>query len=348
MLVAGCWPAGASSAEETTMLVRGITLPRRGGAANGAAPVSPVETARIEVVEHDGLRWVDIARPTVREIEYLRREFHFDEFALEDCLSRIQRPKLDDYETYLFLVLHIPVHDKLTRRTSAAEVDIFVGPDYVVTVHDERAKPLTVLFEAVRDNRLVREANMSRGSGLLFYRIIDRLVDYIFPVLSKMADNIETIEEMTFDRNVLRTVQEISIVRRDLIAMRRIIRPQLGVLGTLARKDVPWLKLDEDDYFGDIHDHLAKAWDTLEDFQDVVTSLGNANDSLNLHRTNEVIRALTIISVIMLPLTLVSGIYGMNIRLPFEESPMAFLIIGGIMVTIAISMLSVFRWRGWL
>jgi magnesium transporter len=240
-----------------------------GRRVNGAG--RPGETARIEVVEHTGLRWIDITRPTTRD-QYLRREFHFDEFALEDCLSRIQRPKLDDYQEYLFLVMHIPVHDKASRRTSAAEVDMFVGPDYVVTLHDERVKPLIVLFEAVRDNRLVREANLSRGSGLLFYRIIDRLVDYVFPVLTRLAENIEHIEDLTFGREGLKTVQEISIVRRDLIAMRRIIRPQIGVLSTLARKDAPWLRLDEDAYFGDIQDHLTKAWDTLEDFKDVVDS----------------------------------------------------------------------------
>jgi magnesium transporter len=330
------------------MLARRITLPGRAAARGAASAPRADETAHIEVVEHDNLRWIDITHPTVREIEYLRREFAFDEFALEDSLSRIQRPKLDNYDTYLFLVMHIPVHDKATRRTQAAEVDIFVGPDYVVTLHDERVKPLIVLFEAVRDNRLVREANMSRGSGLLFYRIIDRLVDYTFPVLTRIADNIERIEDMTFGREVLQTVQEISIVRRDLIAMRRIIRPQIGVLAALARLDAPWLRLDEDDYFGDIQDHLNKAWDTLEDFKDVVDSLSAANDSLNVHRTNEVIRVLTIISVIMLPLTLVSGIYGMNVPLPFQEYTESFAAVLAIMFVVATSMLAVFRWRGWI
>jgi magnesium transporter len=332
------------------MLVRRIALPGRSSAGARGAPAD--DTARIEVIEHDGLRWVDITRPTVREIEYLRREFGFDEFALEDCLSRIQRPKLDQYDGYLFLVLHIPVHDKATRRTFADEVDMFVGPDYIVTVHDEHCKPLIVLFEATRDNRLVRDANMGRGSGLLLYRIVDRLVDYVFPVLNKISDNVETIEEMTFGRDVLRTVQEISVVRRDLIAMRRIIRPQLGVVATLARLDLPWLLLDEDDYFGDIQDHLNKAWDTLEDFKDVVDNLAAANDSLNVHRTNEVIKVLTVISVIMLPLTVVTGVFGMNIGLPFQLDPegglRAFMAIMAIMIGIAVSMLAVFRWRGWL
>jgi magnesium transporter len=130
--------------------------------------------------------------------------------------------------------------------------------------------------------------------------------------------------------------------------MRRIIRPQIGVLAALSRLDAPWLRLDEDDYFGDIQDHLNKAWDTLEDFKDVVDSLSAANDSLNVHRTNEVIRVLTIISVIMLPLTLVSGIYGMNVPLPFQEFTESFVAVLGIMFVVATSMLAVFRWRGWI
>ena len=141
-------------------------------------------------------------------------------------------------------------------------------------------------------------------------------------------------------------------VRCALSAMRRIIRPQIGVLAALARLDAPWLRLDEDDYFGDIQDHLNKAWDTLEDFKDVVDSLAEANDSLNVHRTNEVIKVLTVISVITLPLTLVTGIYGMNIGLPLQQEPegglIAFLAVMGVMALIAGSMLSIFRWRGWL
>lgn len=332
-------------------MVGKIAIPRR-GAGNSKGQVAPPLDAspRIEVVEHEGVRWIDINQPTVREIEYLRREFDFDEFALEDCLSRLQRPKIDDYETYLFLVLHIPVHDKATRRTYSAEVDIFIGPNYVVTLHDDRVKPLIVLFAAVRDNRLAREANLGRGSGILLYRVIDRLVDYIFPVLTKISGNIDVIEEMTFGRNVLGTVQEISIVRRDLVAMRRIIRPQMGVLSTLARMELPWLRMDEDAYFGDIHDHLVKAWDTLEDFKDVVTSLADANDSLTSHRTNEVIKVLTIISVITLPLTLITGIYGMNVDLPFQNLPypMAFEFIMGLLVALAASMLAFFKWRDWI
>lgn len=314
----------------------------------------PVEisepTTRLQKMRYGNLRWIDIQRPTPVEMEYLRQVFPFHPLDLEDCLSKVQRPKLDEYpdEAYLFIVLHFPRFDKRTNHTLMAEVDIFVGKDYVVTVHDGILKPLVQMFTTVQEDEDARERLLGRGSGFLFYRIIDVLVDYCFPIMRKVDQNTANIEDQIFDRNVRGLVERLSFVRRDIITLRRIIRPNIPVLRQLATKEYPFLNLDEDIYFGDIVDHLNKQWDILEDNKELIEGLNYTLDSLTSHRINEVIKTLTTISVVLLPMTLLASIYGMNVGLPFDQHPFAFLIVIAFMLVGAGSMIAFLRWKNWL
>jgi magnesium transporter len=166
--------------------------------------------------------------------------------------------------------------------------------------------------------------------------------------LDKVDANIHLIEEEVFTENMRRVVQDISIVRRDIIALRRIIRPQIAIVANLEQKDRPFIREDLDVYFGDIVDHLNKTWDILEDHREVVEGLSETSDSVISYRINDVMRILTIISVVMLPLTLLSGIYGMNIYLPLAKHPLSFVFIIALMILIAGGMLSYFKRQGWL
>ena len=152
------------------------------------------------------------------------------------------------------------------------------------------------------------------------------------------------MEEEIFGERVRRTIQEISIIRRDIIAFRRLIKPLIPVISSLERKQRPFLNLDTEEYFGDIADHLSKIWDTLEDYKEVIEGLSDTLTSLTSNRINEIIKVLTIISVILLPLTLISGIFGMNVELP----PLTFALIVALMAAVAILMLAFFRWRKWI
>ena len=306
--------------------------------------------ARVQRVSYSDLTWIDIVQPTPDALNELRSAYHFHALALEDCLSKVQRPKLDDYgdDGYLFLVLHFPLFSKETRHTDPSEVDIFVGHNFVVTIHDGRLKPLVQLFGASLDEDGVRGRIMGRGSGFLLYRIVDRLVQYNFPMLNKLDEHIERIESRIFDNDVRTLVQDLSFVRRDIITLRRIIRPNLPVLRQLENRERAFLRLDEDIYFGDITDHLNKQWDMLEDDKEVIEGLNYTLDSLTSHRLAEVMKILTVISVLLLPMTLVASVYGMNIALPFEAHPFAFPIVVGLMVLAAIGMFIYFRLRGWV
>lgn len=302
----------------------------------------------LQTVRHGKITWVNIERPTKDEIEWLRQNYPFHPLHLDDCLSKIQRPKIDEHEEYLFIVLHFPVFNKMARVTVASEVDIFVGPDYFVTVHAGDIKPLRRMFQESLGSPTVRQELMGKSTGYLLYRVVDRLVDYCFPILNKIDANIEAVEDTIFEEDVRQTVRDISMIRRDIINFRRIIKPQIPVIASLEHKEMPFLQEDLEAYFGDISDHVAKIWDILEDYKEVVEGLADTNDSLTSYRLNEVMKILTTISVIILPMTLVSGIYGMNIQLPFMEHPMAFLMVVGFMVVMAVGMLFYFRKKGWV
>ncbi len=311
-----------------------------------AAPAAGTPHAlNVRQIVHGPITWVDIQHPTESEIEWLRRHYNFHPLHLDDTLSKIQRPKIDDADDYTFLVMHFPVYSRLVRVTTPSEVDIFIGPNYVITVHAGNLKPLSRFFDQCQADPALREKVMGRSVGYLLYQIVDKLVDYCFPILNKIDLNIEQVEDEIFEDKVRHTVLEISIIRRDIIAFRRIIKPLLPVIASLERKHRPILNEDMEEYFGDIVDHLNKIWDTLEDYKEVIEGLSDTITSLTNNRINDIIKVLTIISVILLPLTLISGIFGMNFRLPFEDSPLGFPLAMSLMVVVVVVMLAVFRWR---
>ncbi len=299
-------------------------------------------------IEYDRLIWINIERPTVEDINSFQDRFSFHPLALEDCLSRIERPKIDEYENHLFIVMHFPIFDSARRVSRPAEVDFFIGRSYLITVHDGILKPLNNFYLDCQENETTRVRYMSRGASTLLHTIIDRLVDYIFPILYKVDSQISQIEDEIFEADTRTLVQEISLVRRDIIALRRIIRPQIAIISNLEQKDRPFIREELDEYFGDILDHIYKVRDILDENYEVIADLSATTDSLLSHRINEVMRILTVISVIMLPLTLISGILGMNVRLPFQNYPYAFAGTMFLMMFIFLGMLLFFRHRNWL
>lgn len=303
----------------------------------------------LETVVHKDLTWTNIENPTSEEMGYLQEHYpFFHPLDLEDCLSKIERPKIDEYENYLFIVMHFPVFDKMTRRLGSSQVAIFVGHDFLVTVSDGSLKPLVQDFTSCQGNEELRERFMGRGSNYLLYEVIDSLVDYCFPILDKESQNIERVEERIFEEDARKMMREISIIRRNLINLRRIIKPQMAIIASLERKDWEFLRGDMDVYWGDVSDHTAQIWDRLQDLREVIEGLGDTIDSLTSHSLNEVMKYLAIIAITFGSLEAISGIYGMNIPLPLAGSPFAFLIILGIMGLVSGIMFIFFRKSRWL
>jgi magnesium transporter len=309
------------------------------------------EKLNVETVSYGKLEWVYIENPTIKEVEYLAERYNFHPLNLDDVLSRVQRPKIDEYDDHLFIVVHLPVFNKENRVTTPSEVDIFIGEKYIVTVHcSGDLKPLSKFFKECELDETIRSKNMSYSSGYLLYQLLDRLVNYCFPIVNKLTENIDKVEDLIFSRTVPETVREISLIRRDLISLRRVIHPQIAVVEELEREDYPFFKEDQDIYFGDIADHIRKIWDALEDCKEVVDGMAETSNWLTSHRIQEIMRVLTILTAIMAPGTLIASIYGMNIPLPGSNTgnlfPLAILLF--IIFGIALSMFIFFRRQKWL
>ena len=295
------------------------------------------------------LTWINIEHPTERETEYLAQNYSFHPLDLDDCLSRIQRPKIDEYKDYLFLVFHFPVFNQEKHVTAPGQVSVFIGEEYLITLHKGGLKPLVKLFKECQIDEESRQENFSQGSGYLLYRIIDRLVDYCLPILNKIGNNIEDVEDNIFADEMPRAIKQISMLRRDIISFRRIIWPMRAVIGRLESKVRRFTKIDLEVYFGDMVDHVDKIWDGLDEYKEIIEGLNDTHDSLSTNRTNEVIRVLTIVATILLPITLVASIFGMNIPLGvFGVSNFSFLYVILIMLAIVGGMLYFFRRRHWI
>jgi magnesium transporter len=303
----------------------------------------------LETITWGDLTWVNIEPPTEQETEYLAQNYPFHPLDLDDCLSRIQRPKMDGYPDYLFLVFHFPVFNPEARVTNPSQVSVFIGEKYLITLHKGELKPLVKLFRDCELNEDTREENFSQGTGYLLYRIIDRLIDYCLPIISKLSANIEKTEDNIFtSRGMPRAIGDISMLRRDVIAFRRIMWPMRAVIASLEPKIRRFTTMDLTVYFGDMIDHVDKIWDALNEFKEIIEGLNDTHDSLATNRTSEVMRMLTVIATVLLPLTLLAGLYGMNVPLPLQDSHYAFILIFVVWVIIVTCMLLFFRRQRWI
>src|SRR3954467_4179489 len=314
-----------------------------------AVDVPPAhDEPRAEIVEAPGLRWINIERPRSVDQAWLEEHHAFHPLDIEDVFSRNQRPKIDEYDDYLFIVLHFPRYDKQVGRLNAAEVDLFVGPDYLITIPNEPLQPIEYLFERCRTSEELREQVFSKGPGFLLYKIVDDCVDASFPMLRKIGNKLERIEEEIFEGNSAEVVRDISNVKQEIINFRKIVRPQRSAFSDLERNKARYIADDLDIYFEDIIDASERVWDMLENYKEVVEGLEATNESAIAHRTNETFRVLTAISLIFLPLTLIASIFGMNVRVPGEEQTTPFWIIMAVMVAVVFTVAAFFRRRGWL
>jgi magnesium transporter len=322
------------------------TRARRSGAA--AAPAPERTQPHVEVVSHAGIRWIHIEEPSALERAWLAEQFDFHPLDLEDVMSRNQRPKIDEYPEYLFIILHFPIFDKQVGRLNAGELDLFIGPDYIITLPNQPLKPVEYLFERCRTNEEVREQLFSKGTGYLLYQIVDQSFDYCFPMLRKIGNKLEQLEEDIFIGRGEEIVRDISNVKQEIINFRKTIRPQRSVLRDLERTKQRYMRAELEVYFDDIVDAVERIWDMLENDKEVVEALEDTNESVISHRVNDILRVLTSISVIVLPLTFIASLWGMNVGVPGEGDHTAFWIITGVMIAMLVGMVTYFRRRGWL
>jgi magnesium transporter len=323
-----------------------------------AAPGRPVADARPGPAELSagGVTWVHLLGPTTEEAQQLATRFGWHPLDVEDVLSRRQRPKVDVYPGddegrggYLFTVLHFPVYDASVRRLNAAELDAFIGPDYIVTLPAVELRPVSLLFRRAAESEDFREQLLSRGSGRLLYEVLDDLYDYCFPILDKIGFKLEQIDEeiSVAGEGAKELVRDIHRVKQEIISYRKIVKPQRPTLRQLERQIdrlLPELEL----YFDDLVDASERIWDLLDNYKEVVEALEDTNESLISHQQNDILYVLTIFLVVLTPLSFITGFFGMNVHFPGFNSWAAFVASIGFMLVTVIGMLGFFRWKRWL
>ena len=306
------------------------------------------DVAAPDIIEAAGIRWIHIESPRTVDRDWLEDHFDFHPLDYEDVYSRNNRPKLDQYDDYVFIVLHFPLFEKETSRIVTAEMDLFMGPDYLITLPNIPLPPLTAMFERYREKEDLREATFSKGTGYLLYKIVDTCVDASFPMLRKMAVKLDRLEDDIFEGRSSEIVRDISDTKQEIINFRRIVRPQRAVLRDLERVKQRYLQEELEIYFDDISDAAERIWDMLDNYKEVVEALEDTNESVISHRQNEVLRVLTVFSVLLLPLTLVASVFGMNVAFPGYGTHGAFWVIVAAMLATIGGLAGFFRYKRWM
>src|SRR5881409_3713233 len=316
-----------------------------------AEAVAPRPAPRVAELSADGLTWIHLDPPIDPEtVNTLRARFGWHPLDVEDVLSKRQRPKVDDYvdDGYLFGVLHFPAYDKNVQRLNAGELDFFLGPDYLITISNVDLLPVTRLFNHVQEDERFRAQLFSKGSGRLLYEVLDDLFDYCFPILDKIGFKLDSLEDDVFEGRSEEVVRDISNVKQEIISYRKIIKPERTTLRLLERHVERFLPEELELYFDDIVDAAERIWDILDNYKEVVEALEDTNESVISHRQNDVLRVLTVFSVIILPLTLITGVFGMNVHFPGYGTAWAFWTIFAFMAVSLLGMIGFFKYKRWL
>ena len=290
--------------------------------------------------------WVDLSAPTPEESRLLSDVFHFHPLSVEDALSKIHHPKIEPYEGYLYLILHgIDCHDG-KQDFQTHDIDFFLGRNDLVTVHDGHSRSIAKLKDICQHHEHV----LAEGPVALTHRIVDSMVDNYRPEVDRLEDQIDQLEDEAILGERQDLVRQILSLKRDLAMLRRVLIPQRDAVGRLARREFPQIS-DEMSYrFRDVYDHLVRLTEEAVLFQDRVTGILEAHLSTVSNRLNQVMKVLTVMSTIFMPMTVLTGMWGMNIPLPVfpgGEAAQFWWIIGSLAV-ISAAMLAVYRRIGWL
>jgi magnesium transporter len=276
-------------------------------------------------IKNNGFIWIEIAKPTRDEMKKLAGRFPFHELNLEDCLSKIQIPKIDRYEDHVFVILNFPTLEK-ERIPRSGQLAAFIGLGYLVTVHHGELKPIAEIFQQCTQSDKARQELMGRSAGYLFHSIIDALTDDLLNLVRKIVGNIEDIEDVVFDEHA-NAAGEISYIRRQITVLRRIAIPLKRTLSEITAKDIR--RFSEEDltlYFDDVSDHIDKVIDTLEESKETIEIYKDTDYLHGTDRSNKILAILTIVFTLSIPVTIMSSLYGMNVDIPvIEDESLKFL-----------------------
>lgn len=303
----------------------------------------------IQTLSYKNYRWLNLENPSNEEIDYLKEEFPFHPLNLEDYQTKTQSPKFDIYRYYLLFVFDFPYLAPTGNQVLVSEVDFFLGEDYLVVLHDNKLPLLNEIFSRCQENKKTLQRFLGKGPPFLFYRLTDLLIDSCFPVLDKLTAKTEEIDRDILVGGGKDIVYEISLQRRNLVVFQTMVKPTLPIFEKLEKGAVERVNNDMQNYWSNLYDHLQKIWERLEDLRELNDGLSSTYESILSYHTNEIIKVLTMFSAVMLPLTLIASVYGMNIAgLPLAQHPLVVVLISGVMIGVAIVMFFYFKVKKWL
>jgi magnesium transporter len=290
--------------------------------------------------------WVNLETPGDEDAKVLRETFRIHELAVEDALSEVHHPKVETYGDLLYLILHGIEAGKRNQGFLTRDVDFFLGRNFLITVHQAPSRSIDALWRLCVRHPLV----MAEGAGALLHRLVDRLVTHYGPEVDTLEDRVEKLEASVFSRPSRNPLREILGLKADVASLRRVTLPQRDAISRLARREFPQITETLAYRFRDVHDQLVRLSESAIFLQDRVTGLLDAYLSIQSNRLNQVMKVLTVIATIFMPLTVLTGMFGMNVALPALPGGEAaqFWWIGGVMAVISAIMLWVFRRMDWL
>jgi magnesium transporter len=323
----------------------------------------------VQTVNFQGLFFINVAKPTDFEMKFLRNTYDFDPLSLEDYLHRTQIPKIENRNKYDLMVLRFPIFSEnipqnshqygvhlppiytqsKKRRLMSSYVNFFISKEYVVVLHDSTLPKIDHIFALCQKTLHNRTEYMGKGAAFLVYKIIDALADDCFPVVNELTATIDRVDKELEEKQSQKTLEEVSTTRRNLVVLHTMIKPILPLLRELKEGKHKELNGSMQPYWGNVLDHMQKVWDRAEDNGELIEGISKSNESFVMTQTNLTIRILTVISVILLPLQVLGGFYGMNVEgLPFTQGPWTFEIHVGMILVIVIPLITIFRLKRWI
>lgn len=279
-----------------------------------------------EWVSNGKVTWIDVKDPTREKLQLLEAHYSFHELNIDDCLSKIQIPKVDSYENQVFAILHFPTIEREEIIPKPTQLAIFIGADYLITVHQEVLKPLSEMFQICKTDAMQRDTLMGNSPGFLLHRIIDMLVDDLLHILIKVEGNLDGIEDLVFDEKIA-VAKEISMLRREIIALRRIVYPLKRTVLEISKEIQRFSEEDLSAYFDDVSDHIDKAIEAVDESKETIDIFKDTDFMLSTEKSNKILAILTILFTLSIPATVIAAYYGMNVNLPggIETGPVTFL-----------------------
>lgn len=301
-------------------------------------------------ITYKNLTWVDIEQPTKKDVEYLKKNFRFHPVVLAEIIPPSQRSKVEHYDHFLYLVLHVPIFNPVKRTAVPAEVDVLITNSHLITIHYGYLPPLDSFLKNCGVSPLLKEKCFGDSTGVLLYHLVEQIFNFYHPQLNYINKNIDDIEEQMFKGKEKEMIQQISLIKREILDFRRIIRPQHSILESLLRKGSKFFGTETAIYFSDLIGDFNRVFNTLEHYKETIESLEQTNESLVSHKLNEVLRLLTIFSTILLPLSVITGIFNMTMTatVDFLNTPQMFWLVNALLLLVGLFMYTFFKLKKWL